>query len=109
MVDLKELIAQADRDPFYNKRIKSKEKVTKKRLGFAGYNWTTIKKARKGQALRIRELKAIEKPSEKEERDLNHLKVLFKWATWAIAQHEAGKSDKTIHAESEKGAWRNRS
>lgn len=106
MADLKELIAQADRDPFYNKRIKSKEKNTKKKLGFVGYNWTTIKKAKKGQALRIKELKALEEPSDKEKTELNHLKALHRWATWAITQHDAGKSDKTIHAESQKGAWR---
>lgn len=90
-------------DPFYNPTLRKKaKKESKSKKAFESYNWTTHKKKIAGLKAKIKELKAIENPSEKEEYTLKRLQNLLSWHSWALKHHEAGKSDKWIHNETQK-------
>ncbi len=98
-----ELIEKAKKDPFYNPALRKKtKKESKPSKEFSGYNWTTHKKKIKGMKAKIKELKAIENPSEQEEYILKRVQNLLKWHNWAFNLHKEGKSDKWIHTETKK-------
>jgi len=101
-MSIEELIPKAEKDPFYNRRLKKGKKEPKSKKTFSGYNCTTIKKMNRGQRDKIKSLKAKAKLSDSEEIELARMVQLYKWSTWALKMHKEGWSDKRIHDERRK-------
>jgi hypothetical protein len=88
-------------DPFYKPKAKKKgAKEPKKK--HQGYNWTTTKKMNRGQRDKIKSLKAKGELTDQEQVTLKRMTQLYKWSSWALKMHKEGKSDRSIHAETQK-------